>query len=207
VNIGALTRKIATKENLKQAEQTFESSVTLVKNDGDVLPLRDPSSRIALFSLSSDPGDYYAGRAFAEAVRIRHRRIQIFFADGDTGQESLDEAAEKAASSDVIIAALFSSLRAEKGSVGLDDKHVQLIHKLSEGGRPVIIISFGSPYMLKNFQEIDSYLCLYRNTPQTQVIAAKAVFGEIDIMGKLPVSIPGICPLGHGITLLKKNWN
>jgi hypothetical protein len=34
--------------------------------------------------------------------------------------------------------------------------------------------------------------------------AAKALFGEIDVQGKLPVSIPGIYPIGHGLTIPKK---
>jgi hypothetical protein len=33
----------------------------------------------------------------------------------------------------------------------------------------------------------------------------KALFGEIDIVGKLPVSIPGVFPIGHGLKILKKD--
>jgi beta-N-acetylhexosaminidase len=51
---------------------------------------------------------------------------------------------------------------------------------------------------------VDAYLCLYQNTPQTQDIAARAIFGEMEIQGKLPVSLPGLYPIGHGILLPKK---
>jgi len=46
-------------------------------------------------------------------------------------------------------------------------------------------------------------MCLYRNTPIAQDIAAKAIFGESDVSGKLPVSIPGLYPIGQGIELKK----
>jgi beta-N-acetylhexosaminidase len=37
-----------------------------------------------------------------------------------------------------------------------------------------------------------------------QEAAARAIFGESDIEGRLPVSIPGLYPAGHGLTLKKK---
>jgi beta-N-acetylhexosaminidase len=204
VNIDSLPLKVAPKPHLEQAILTFESAATLVKNEGDVLPLANSDKKIAIFSLSSDPGDYYAGRAFCEAVKKRCPEAMNFYADADAGQENLDEAAAKALGAEVFVFALFSSLRAGKGSVDLEPKHIQLVKKFAEGPAPVVVISFGSPYFLRHFPEADSYLCLYRNTPQTQEIAAKALLGEIDLKGKLPVSLPGLYPLGHGIQLLKK---
>jgi hypothetical protein len=35
-------------------------------------------------------------------------------------------------------------------------------------------------------------------------VAAKAICGEIDIEGRLPVSIPGLYPVGHSLTFRKK---
>ncbi|MGB8953550.1 MAG: glycoside hydrolase family 3 N-terminal domain-containing protein [Candidatus Aminicenantales bacterium] len=201
VNVESLADRIATKENLGQAALAFESSATLVKNETAVLPLSQSDKRIAVFSLSSDPGDYFAGRDFCNSVKKRCPRTQIFYADADTGQERLDNAGKLASGAETIVFALFSSLRAEKGNVGLDVKHVRLIRKFAEGDVPVIVISFGSPYFLRDFPEVDAYLCLYRNTPQTQEIAARVIFGEMETKGKLPVSLPGLYPLGHGLKL------
>jgi len=204
VDVESLPARLGTKAALAQAQMTFESAATLVKNDGDVLPFPKTGKRIAVFSLSSDPGDYYAGRAFAAAVRTRAPETQLFYADGDTGQESLDEALQKASGADVTVCALFSSLSAWKGSVGLAAKHVELIRRLAEGKKPVVVLSFGSPYFLRDFPEVDAYLCFYRNQPQMQTVAARAIFGEIDLTGKLPVSLPGLYPAGHGLVLKKR---
>ena len=204
VDIDALPQKISSKESLRQAALTFESAVTLVKNEGNLLPLPSTGNRIAVLSLSSDPGDYFAGRAFAEGIRKRCPETQIFYADSDTGMESLDEAVAKSSESEVVVCALFSRLSDRKGSVGLDLKHIELIQRLAAGEKPIVILSFGSPYFLKHFPDVDAYLCLYQNTPQTQDIAARAIFGELEIKGKLPVSIPGLYPIGHGIFLPKK---
>ncbi len=204
VDIDALPQKISSKESLNQAVLTFESAVTLVKNEGDVLPLSAADKMITVLSLSSDPGDYFAGRAFAAGVKKRCPGTQIFYADSDTGQESLEEAFAKSSEAEVVVCALFSRLSDRKGSVGLDLKHIELVTRLATGERPIVVLSFGSPYFLRHFPDVDAYLCLYQNTPQTQDIAVRAIFGEMDIKGKLPVSLPGLYPVWHGILSPKK---
>jgi beta-N-acetylhexosaminidase len=57
---------------------------------------------------------------------------------------------------------------------------------------------------LRHFSFVDSYICAYRRAEQAQKAAAKALFGEIDINGRLPVSLPGLYPAGHGLALAKR---
>lgn len=204
VDTEMLDERVATKEYLLKAERVFEDSLTLVKNNEAVLPLSGEDKKIAVFSLSSDPGGYFDGRVFMREVEERCSEVIPFYADAYTGMEFIEEGLEKAAEADVLVFALFSSLRAWKGSVGLDQKHIQVIQQAAEGSTPVIVISFGSPYFLRHFPEVDVYLCAYKWEDPAQKAAAKALFGEIDIKGKLPVSLPGLYPRGHGLTLYKK---
>ncbi len=204
VDVEALPFKLGTKENIAQAMKVFEGAATLVRNEGGILPLAGPGKRVALFSLSSDLGDYRAGQSFVSSMMQRNPECEAFFADGDTGREAMEEAEAKAAKADIVVFALFSTLRSWKGTVDLDPKHAELVRRVAAGRAPVIVISFGSPYFLRHFPDVDAYLCLYRNTPQTQEIAARALFGEMDIRGKLPVSMPGLYPAGHGLTLDKR---
>ena len=203
VDIAALPAKLGSKDRLREAQTAFEKAATLVKNDASLLPLPAAGKKIAVLSLSSDAADYYAGRTFAESVRKRAPSASIFYADATTGQAALDEAFRNAVKADVAVCALFSSLRAWKGSVGLDPRHVDLIRTLAACGTPVVAVDFGSPYLLRGFPETAAFLCLYRNTPQAQDVAARAVFGEIDVTGRLPVSLPGLFPAGQGIDLKK----
>ncbi|UCC40568.1 MAG: glycoside hydrolase family 3 C-terminal domain-containing protein [Candidatus Aminicenantes bacterium] len=204
VDVDFLDRTVATRENLQHADSVFEDSITLVKNEGSVLPLSGEDQKVAVFSMSSDPGGYFAGRNFIREVEERCPEFFHFYADAYTGDEFLQEGIEKAREADVVVFALFSSLRAWKDSVDLDLRHIELVRNAAATDTPVIVISFGSPYFLKHFPEVDSYLCAYRWSPPAQIAAAKALFGEIGIKGKLPVSLPGLFPLGHGLVLPKK---
>ncbi len=202
VSIDNLRTVIAPKDNRAWAVRAFEAAATLARNEGGVLPL-EPGQDIVVLSLSSDPGDYFAGQAFAQAMKKRHPAAAVFYADGDTGQETLDAAAVRAEAETTraVVVALFSRLGAWKGNVDLAPKHVELVRRLAAGPAPVIVVSFGSPYFLRRVPEVDAYLCLYRSTPETQQIAARALCGEMDVTGRLPVSLPGLYPLGHGLDL------
>ncbi|MFQ5721066.1 MAG: glycoside hydrolase family 3 N-terminal domain-containing protein [Candidatus Aminicenantales bacterium] len=207
VDINILDKKIGAPLHLQLAQRMFENAVTLVKNEHQLLPISPLKQKVAVFSLSSDPGGYFAGRTFALEVEKRSPEVLSFFADAYTGKKFLNEDIAQAQQADVIIFALFSSLRAGKGSVDLCPRHADLIRQAASGEIPAVVISFGSPYFLLHFPEVDGYLCAYRSSPEAQVAAAKAIFGEIDIKGKLPVSIPGLYPIGHGMILPKKQNN
>ncbi|MDI6699052.1 MAG: glycoside hydrolase family 3 N-terminal domain-containing protein [Candidatus Saccharicenans sp.] len=184
------------------ARKAFASAMTLVKNDNNLLPIKK-DKKIVLMSLSSDPGDYFAGRRLASELVNRLPATRVFYADGDTGRERLTEAMSASLSADLVVAALFSSLRSGKGTVDLEPVQVEFIRQLKAAGVRVVALSFGSPYFLRHFPEIDGYLCFYRNTPETQELAALALAGEIRISGRLPVSLPGLYPRGHGLILEK----
>ncbi|MGB6339259.1 MAG: glycoside hydrolase family 3 C-terminal domain-containing protein, partial [Candidatus Aminicenantaceae bacterium] len=70
--------------------------------------------------------------------------------------------------------------------------------------KSVVVVSFGSPYFLRHFPEVDAYMCAYRYSDEAMMAAARALFGEIDIQGKLPVTIPELYPIGHGLTVPKR---
>lgn len=204
VDLELLDVRIAPRSHLKQAEVTFEKSMTLVKNEGDVVPLSKENQNICVLSLSSDPGGYFAGRTFVREMKKRNPEVFEFYAEATTGQDYLDEAFKKASHADVLVIALFSRLRADKGSVGLVMNHVHLIREVGKLPKSVVVVSFGSPYFLRHFPEVDAYMCAYRYADEAMRAAAKALFGEIDIQGKLPVSIPDNYPIGHGLTIPKK---
>jgi beta-glucosidase-like glycosyl hydrolase len=204
VDLEMLDRRIAPSAHLKQAEVTFEKSMTLVKNQGDVIPLSKENQSIAVLSLSSDPGGYFAGRTFVREMKKRSPGIYEFYAEATTGRGYLKAAFKKAKEADVLVIALFSRLRADKGSVGLVMNHVDFIREAAELSKGVVVVSFGSPYFLRHFPEVDAYMCAYRYADEAMRAAAKALFGEIDIQGKLPVSIPGNYPIYHGLVVPKK---
>ena len=66
---------------------------------------------------------------------------------------------------------------------------------------PLVVISFGNPYLLTAMPTAKTYLACYSPFPVAQEAAARGLLGQIDITGKLPVGIPGLYPAGQGIQI------
>jgi beta-N-acetylhexosaminidase len=72
-------------------------------------------------------------------------------------------------------------------------------------GKSLIVVSFGNPYFLLNYQQTGTYLLGwgdYRNSVPSQRAVARALFGEVAITGKLPVTFPGLYSRGFGMDVL-----
>ena len=55
-----------------------------------------------------------------------------------------------------------------------------------------IVISFGSPYVLRHFPEADILIAAYEPTVNAQEAVMKCLKGEIECMGRLPVKRDGL---------------
>jgi beta-N-acetylhexosaminidase len=64
-----------------------------------------------------------------------------------------------------------------------------------------MLISLGTPYLLRAFAGVTGYMTTYSTVPTSEIAAVKALFGEIPIGGKLPVTIPDLAKYGDGISL------
>ena len=73
------------------------------------------------------------------------------------------------------------------------------LERLAAGGRRLVGISFGNPYLAADLPSLSTYLAAYGDQPVMQVAAARALFGETEVTGRLPVTIPGVAKRGAGI--------
>ena len=87
--------------------------------------------------------------------------------------------------------------------MGIPDSGARALSALIEAKSPIVGISFGNPYLLQNFPGLRTYMVAYGDMPTLQHAVARALMGEIDIVGKLPISLPGLYPRGTGIQVKK----
>ena len=66
------------------------------------------------------------------------------------------------------------------------------------------LVSLGSPYLARSFPRVGAYLVTYSPVSTSEIAGVKALFGEIDINGHLPVTIPGIAEFGFGISVPRR---
>ncbi|MBO0857932.1 MAG: hypothetical protein J2P21_05650 [Chloracidobacterium sp.] len=187
------------------AQQIADRSITLVRDEQKRLPL-DPKARLLNITFT-DENDPSITKIFVDELRSRAAQVDSILLDHNATESDVSGSLERLDEGkyDAVILSIAVRARSGKGSVGLPPIGKRLSDELIRRNLPLTVISFGNPYLLAAIPNTPSYLLAYSPFPVSQRAAAKAVFGENEIGGRLPVTIPGFYPRGHGISLKAVN--
>lgn len=194
------------------AQQIADHSITLVRDEQKLLPLnfagsQPPERKGRILNLTfTDEDDRTVTRSFVEELRLRQNEVESYVLDLKSTEAEVERALSRvrAAQFDVVIYSVAVRARSGKGSVALPKIGQNIAERLIVSQAPLVVISFGNPYLLLAIPDSPSYLLAYSPFPVSQRAAAKAVLGEIEIGGKLPVSLPGLYQRGHGLRVEKR---
>ena len=95
----------------------------------------------------------------------------------------------KTQGSELAIICIFTSIAAWKGSSGIDEKEKKRIENIIKKVKKSIVVSFGSPYVLRYFKNADMLIAACEPSEQAQKAFIKCLKGELEFKGKLPVRI------------------
>jgi beta-N-acetylhexosaminidase len=207
IDLSAVNRIVERPDGMRDAASVAEHSVTLLRNQNNLLPLDLEKIRQTLFLVLAADEDPSEGRTFIPQIRQRWPAATIERADPRTTAAEYDSLYSEAEKSDLIVIAAFVKRAALKGTVALPDLQASLVRKLIAAGKPVAVMAFGSPYLVAQFPDVPAYLTTYATEDVAQAAAVRALFGEIPISGQLPVRIPDLFELGAGIQLSPRSVN
>jgi beta-N-acetylhexosaminidase len=198
VDIDRLNEKFAKPEFETQAQAIADCGVTLLRDNAKLLPLDAARPlRVLLVSLSAD-ADPYPGVTIEPEIRWRVDSLAALRADTQFATaNSLKLPSPE--SYDIAIAALFVRVADRKGNVGLPDNQRAIVNQMLAAGKPVVVMSFGSPYLIENFPDAKTWLAEFSTNDVSQRAAVRALFGQVAIQGQIPVTVPGTAKRGDGI--------
>ena len=199
VDVEAIGDTIDSPESNQKAQEVADRAVTLVRNNGTVVPLAVPAQTCFVsMPISRFGGE---GMLFAQEVRRRQPRAPQTSVDPSMSRGQIDELLGRLTGCRAYAVAAFAPVTAARGSVGLGGELPYAIESLAAKGQPVILIALGNPYLLRSFPDVAAYLATFTTVPPSEISAVKGLFGEMPIRGRLPVTIPGLAKLGDGIQL------
>ena len=201
VDIGKLDKVLGTNDHQRTAQQIIENAITLVRDKRGDLPLRlTPQQRMLFITMvdnSEGWRDGVPGRAFFAGLLKRHpNSINVYVTD-KTSSAELELIRKIAAFSDAVIVNGFIRISSFKGSIDMSEGEIHLLKHLSAIDKPLAFVLYGSPYLLSFVPELPTYILAYEYYPAAEEAALRAVLGEIEFRGKLPVELPGFYPIGH----------
>ncbi|HEX9928163.1 MAG TPA: glycoside hydrolase family 3 N-terminal domain-containing protein [Pyrinomonadaceae bacterium] len=200
--IEALDTIVASQAARDLSQEVANKAVTLVKSEGGAIPLKN--GKIFVLGITNGDDKSWVGNTFLREMRRGGMKFDAAILDERSTEKEIRETLEKARRSEIIIAPLYGRVRTGQArSVGLPDSSVKVLQNLLAENKNVVGISFGNPYLLTAFPQMKTYLVAYGDMAVLQRATARAVLGEQDIRGRLPISLPGLFPIGTGIQIKK----
>ena len=185
------------------ADKIAEESITLVRNK-NVLPINENNKFNNCLILSMFTGkepenaQYFYDGIYNNIKSKSGKSPDIKIIDNDISNPGATY--KNINDYDYIIIPLFIKVKMKTGTVGMNNSHAEFIKQLTDVyGKKVVVISFGNPYLLSNFENVSGYIAAYGDSKSVIDAAIKSIAGEINPKGKLPVTITDEYKFGYGL--------
>jgi beta-N-acetylhexosaminidase len=216
VDLNAIGTSVGKPENIAFGQQVADSAITLVRDNGKVIPLkskgtvqaglpytsREETHNQVVAVLFSDDVRTESGRAFGREFRTRIPDARVIYVDPRVAAGMSEEVLKAVDEARTVVTAVYVIPTAGKigNSVAMADATGTLLQQvLDHAAEKTAVVAMGNPYLASDFPKIENYMCTFSNATVSEVAAIRALFGEIPIRGHLPVTIPNIAQRGAGI--------
>jgi len=198
IDLDAIDERVATLENLASGQEAADAGVVLLRDAAGLVPVdATRPQRAFLLVVSADP-DPYPGQLLEDELKWRVDSLLVARAD-PLYFKPAEVSLPAATSYDWAVVAAFVRVADRKGNVSLPPEQAVLVEQVLASGKPAILILLGSPYLAERFPQAQTVLCTFSTVDVAERAAIRALFGQVAITGKLPVSVPGVAARGTGV--------
>jgi beta-N-acetylhexosaminidase len=181
------------------ADEIAARSVTLVRDQAGLLPLRLGSGGRAAVVIPKPvdltPADTssYVTPALTPAFRKLQPDVDEFIVAHSPTEQEIGYVLERASNYNVIVVGTLNAFK--------EPHQHALVQELIRRDIPTVVVAMRLPYDLSAFPQAPTFVCTYSILEPSMRALASCLFGINKFQGRLPVSIPGLYPVGHGETL------
>jgi len=206
-SVDTIDRTVSSKEATALANEIAEHAITLVRDEDKLVPMATvkPDAKVVNIAITNGDDRTTVAGPFVSRLARSGLKVETIALDDRSTEAEVQKAIELGKAADLVIASLYGRVRSGQArSVGIPDAGAKALSALIGNKTPIVGISFGNPYLLQGFPGLRTYIVAYGDMPSLQQATARALLGEIDIVGKLPISLPGLYPRGTGMAVTRK---
>src|SRR5579862_1614005 len=180
VDLNTIATSVGKPENIAFGQQVADSAITLVRDNGQVLPLKSKGTAKAglpyttveethnqiVAVLFSDDVRTESGRAFGREFRARIPDARVIYVDPRVAAGMSDEVLKAVDEAQKVVAAVYVIPTAGKvgNSVAMADATGILLQQLLyRAAGKTAIVAMGNPYLASDFPKIENYMCTFSN--------------------------------------------
>lgn len=178
---------IGSPEHLAQADAIADKTITLLRNDAGLLPLTPSGQKVLVTGFGISTTATLAGY-----LTDRGLTTDVYQTGTSPSDATINNAVTRAAGADLVVVITYS--------VSAASRQIKLVNALLATGKPVVTVAVRNPYDLGNLPGVQTSLATYSYQPVSLKALARVLFGDVNPSGLLPVSIPGLYPIGYGLS-------
>ncbi|GAB2652211.1 glycoside hydrolase family 3 protein [Saccharopolyspora gloriosae] len=186
---------VGSAEHREQAQRITDRTTTVLRNDANELPLRDPG-RV----LVTGAGDE-ATKSLAERIGARGPRTTALPTGMAPTPEQIAQAVDAAKGHDTAVVLTNAAWNEDNAPQRV------LVRELQASGVRVIAVPVRDPYDAAYVESVPTWVATYSDKPVAMESLARVLLGEIGPTGRLPVPVPDPdapgterFPFGHGLS-------
>ncbi len=194
-------RVVASQYHMTLSETIARRSLTLIRNRADLVPLKRGTGTILSVTVNDTELPEH-GLVFSAMLPEAAGGARVVRRTLDRRSDERDVATilADAAAADLIVVPAYLPVRSGSNRITLLPSMQRFLNTLIARNKPVVLIAFGSPYLVQALNtQPDVYIAAYSDSEASQKAAVEALFGQSAFTGRLPITIPGLYPFGHGI--------
>ena len=200
LSLDDMQSRLGTTHNKRVAQDIMRKAVTLVRDQQNLVPVNlTDSQHVYIVDIRDWAHDHDQSTVSMELQRALPNSSS-WILDNTDDVFAYDYVLASIPDSAHVIVNIFSRTKMNKDRVLLPPIQSTFVDSLSGKTPHLIVTSFGTPYLIRAFPDIPTYLVTYSNQTEMQRALAGALLGKTDIDGKLPITIPGIAQRGDGLS-------
>jgi beta-N-acetylhexosaminidase len=200
IETNGLKERLNSNEFKKLNKKLFESALTVLKNDGEILPIKNIDTlKIASVVIGSRVNNEF------QTMLSKFAEVKNYEVAADINNEEIQKIKLKLAKYDLVIIGLHGLNNSPSKNFGVQTQTINLINEISKQNK-VILDVFGNPYSvskIQNLEKVQGLIVSYQDNKITRESSAQLIMGALTANGKLPVSVSKTFIEGSGIDIEK----
>lgn len=171
------------KEHQEIAKNISLNSITIVKDENNLLPIR--KQKILAVSPETVPisgvddtlmDKVSFAKAFVQKFGGVEKTIPV-----NPDEDLINTIREEAKDKEIVVVGAYNA--------SLNEGQVRLVNSLLEVNKNIIVVALRNPYDLLEFEDVPTYVCTYEYTPLSVESVLEVLSGNYVPKGELPVSL------------------
>ena len=185
VELTNLYQDLNKEESKRLYRDLCEASVTVVRNDNNILPLKSVENlKIATVSVGEG-----SSAAFQKMMSF-YKSVRPFSFYGEpANQGDITQMISNVEAYDIVVVDVHGISSNPRRYYGVSTETAAFVTQLRQQGKKVILCLFGTPYSIQFFPEADGIICANQDGTDSQEIIPQVIFGALQATGTLPVSV------------------